>query len=633
MNKLWDRKKFDGKITSTSDLVATVAPQRLFVKARKHRANDSLAQEMNDFLASTPRRFMRLKCNRVDGQPEEEVTSVLADDSILSQDNVGVRFSSASEVERHKDTLHHAIAPILVAAQCFGIMPVEGILGPSPRSLRFRVRSFRFVYTLTVWLCIGVLEVLSVCHMINALRNSAGSIMTGIGAATAGAVFYGNACLALYLFLKLAKKWPRLLSSWSEMERVLWRWSCPRLVVRFNVITAVIMLLALGEEEEIQCGGKVEEEIQCEGGVEEEVQCGGKVEEERQCGGKLRKFSVEGMEHILSMLTNIPEILAPGKSRGPICPLWDSDDPEPDDFLRVYCCHSHRFIFTTVEYRSWIGGIVFIGSKLATFVWNYTDLFLILVSIGLSERFKQINKRMLTVNRKVRLGQRVSKPKLVHRQGITPGPQPSGAFLRREEWRELREHYAMLSTLTKNLDSDVSGIVLLSFANNLYFICLQLLNGLSPNLNGGLDSVYFFGSFAFLLARTLTVTLFTARINDESRIALPVLYNCPSVSYCEEVGFLLLCNYQENSYCKKCRVMHVLPIDESKVRRLQTQITTDEISLTGLRFFSVTRNFMLAVAGAIVTYEVVLLQFNVAMLSGNHTEPGVTTPNGPTLVS
>ncbi|CAG2067238.1 unnamed protein product, partial [Timema podura] len=108
-------------------------------------------------------------------------------------------------------------------------------------------------------------------------------------------------------------------------------------------------------------------------------------------------------------------------------------------------------------------------------------------------------------------------------------------FLRREEWRELREHYAMLSTLTKHLDSNVSGIVLLSFANNLYFICLQLLNGLSPNLNGALDSVYFFGSFAFLLTRTVTVTLFTAKIHDESRIALPVLYNCPSDSYCEEV--------------------------------------------------------------------------------------------------
>lgn len=36
-------------------------------------------------------------------------------------------------------------------------------------------------------------------------------------------------------------------------------------------------------------------------------------------------------------------------------------------------------------------------------------------------------------------------------------------------------------------------------------------------------------------------------------------------------------------------------IIRSKAQRLQYQLATDEVALTGLRFFSITRNFMLAV--------------------------------------
>lgn len=52
-------------------------------------------------------------------------------------------------------------------------------------------------------------------------------------------------------------------------------------------------------------------------------------------------------------------------------------------------------------------------------------------------------------------------------------------MLNKEDWRELREYFAVLSSLTKNVDNNICSIVFLSFGNNLYFICLQLLNGLS----------------------------------------------------------------------------------------------------------------------------------------------------------
>lgn len=50
-----------------------------------------------------------------------------------------------------------------------------------------------------------------------------------------------------------------------------------------------------------------------------------------------------------------------------------------------------------------------------------------------------------------------------------------------------------------------------------------------------LNTVYFFFSFAFLLSRTIAVTLFTARINDQSKVALPILYNSTAANYTVEV--------------------------------------------------------------------------------------------------
>nr|XP_050856306.1 gustatory receptor 5a for trehalose-like isoform X3 [Vespula vulgaris] len=218
---------------------------------------------------------------------------------------------------------------------------------------------------------------------------------------------------------------------------------------------------------------------------------------------------------------------------------WGTPNSTFANFLQVYTTKSHNFILESVDYSFAIGIYIFI------------------ISTGLAERYKTLNKRLFVTAKK-------------NANTI--------------DWCEFRNDYAILSSLVKKVDNDISPIILLSFANNLYFICLQLLNGLSgPEAGDILSNLYFFSSFAFLILRTCAVTLLTARINDQSKTVLPLLYNCSSSTY------------------------------NIETQRLQYQLTTDDISLTGLRFFSITRNFMLALAGAIVTYEVVLLQFNVAI--------------------
>lgn len=75
-----------------------------------------------------------------------------------------------------------------------------------------------------------------------------------------------------------------------------------------------------------------------------------------------------------------------------------------------------------------------------------------LVSTGLAERYKNLNQYLINT---------------------------ATMDMTTINWRDFREHYATLSNLVKKTDNNVSPAILLSFINNLYFICLQLLNGLS----------------------------------------------------------------------------------------------------------------------------------------------------------
>ncbi|XP_012217564.2 gustatory receptor for sugar taste 64e-like isoform X2 [Linepithema humile] len=397
------------------------------------------------------------------------------------------------------ESFHCAIAPILALAQLFGILPVLEVRKPTPLMLKFAKFSFRTAYAAFITMMVLIMAILSIIHMIRTLNSSTFEVQGGIASATAGAVFYGNSVLGLIIFFWLSPRWVMLQRDWRVMEQFIDSNKIDRPILRWKLylMTALILLLAI-------------------------------------------------VEHILSIAVHSTNYDWKG-----------SENSTLQNFLQIYCESSHAFIFETLKYNFVLGIFIFIVSKLATFTWNFTDVFIILVAIGLAERYKKLNKQVITSASK-------------HRTTI--------------DWCGIREDYAALSCMVKKVDNDISPVILLSFTNNLYFICLQLLNGLSqPDNNSIISDIYFFGSFMFLIGRTVTVTLLTARINDQSKMVLPVLYTCSATTYNVET------------------------------ERLIYLLTTDDIALTGMRFFSITRNFMLAVAGAIVTYEVVLLQFNVAI--------------------
>ncbi|KAL0121255.1 hypothetical protein PUN28_008729 [Cardiocondyla obscurior] len=396
------------------------------------------------------------------------------------------------------ESFHCAISPILTLAQLFGVLPVSGICSPNPVQLKFIKFSFRTAYSVFILGMVLFMSILAIIHMIRTLNSLTFEVKGGVASATAGAIFYTNSFVGLIIFFWLSPRWGSLQRDWRNMEHFMDsnKNIRPKLRWKLYVISASILLTAV-------------------------------------------------FEHLLSMMLNTTKYDWSGKS----------GNSTFKNFLYIYSASSHEFILNILKYNFALGIVIFIVSKLATFTWNFTDVFIMLVSTGLAERYKTLNKQVISLTSK-------------HQK---------------MDWCSLREDYATLSSMVKKVDNNIAPLILLSFANNLYFICLQLLNGLSKPNSGIINDIYFFGSFLFLIVRTIAVTLLTARIHDQSKVVLPLLYTCSSSTYNVET------------------------------ERLIYLLTTDEIMLTGMRFFAITRNFMLAVAGAILTYEVVLLQFNVSV--------------------
>ncbi|XP_038209593.1 gustatory receptor for sugar taste 64e-like [Zerene cesonia] len=217
----------------------------------------------------------------------------------------------------------------------------------------------------------------------------------------------------------------------------------------------------------------------------------------------------------------------------------------------AFIMNSFPWIFTFMEYNNFLGIYSQVINIQCTFNWNFSNLFVICVSIYLSSRFDQVNKKILAVKGKV---------------------VPSSF------WRNVREEYNRTINMVRRVNDVIGGIIFISYTNNLFFICVQLFYTLSP-LKGYEQAVYFMYSFSFLVVRSLVVSLAASRVFSASKEPAYALYEIPPSMYCVEV------------------------------RRFLEQIHRDSVAMSGLQFFQIKRGLVLTIAGTIVTYELVLLQF------------------------
>ncbi|KAJ8977420.1 hypothetical protein NQ317_009673, partial [Molorchus minor] len=227
-------------------------------------------------------------------------------------------------------------------------------------------------------------------------------------------------------------------------------------------------------------------------------------------------------------------------------------------------------------------------------IWNLGDTFIILLSLIMATRFQQISNTLKiyleeinTSNSKFKIAT-VSNYKGFSCHSYVCGKvfliKKNSTYFR--SWKnhffgQIREDYNKMANICNIWNDLFANLVIISYASNLSFILIQLFNSLR-HMETVIERVYFFYSFGMVIMRTVVVSICAASVNQESKRFLPLLNSAPSDVYCVEI------------------------------KRLITQIYFDSSALTGHNFFRITRGLVLNVAAAIITYELVLIQFNQA---------------------
>ncbi|CAH0389772.1 unnamed protein product [Bemisia tabaci] len=409
--------------------------------------------------------------------------------------------------------MHHYFRWVLLWASCAGVFPVSGVHHENVFKLSFSWLSPFTVYSVALLTGYATIEIISLDYTIRNLNEDSLTAKGGLKKATSGSIFYGNACIATCLFISLARRWPGLVREWRGVEISMARFGSPKLGWRFAMCTILLMGLAFTEH-----------------GLHNWLNT--------RPGSK---------DDIAAMSFN-----STGESAENDAPHLIDQSLTFKGYLERFALKTHWYLFTSFrDYHPIKGFIVMWLSLSATFLWNFTDLFIMLVSTALAAQFKQLTVAL---------------------RGIR------GKMLSMVEWREYRETYTSLTHLVKTVDENINTIITLSVAGNVYFICAQLITEIDSITHSYFRTLFYLYSFLFLVFRTTAVVMLAAEIHDESSKIVPELFFCPYQSYCLET------------------------------QRFLQEATSDYVSLTGLNMFSVTRNFLLGIVGAILTYEIVLIQ-------------------------
>nr|WKF45273.1 gustatory protein 8 [Spodoptera frugiperda] len=270
---------------------------------------------------------------------------------------------------------------------------------------------------------------------------------------------------------------------------------------------------------------------------------------------KRRMYLVFGLMTFCSMFEHAVSMVA---SVGLDCP--------PSLIMKRYVLVSHGFIFMGQDYSEWFAMPLIIISTLASLLWNFQDQLIVLISIGLTSRYYRLNGYVA---------------KLCELEKHQTEFNKKSEALKVYTWRKIREAYVKQAMLVRRMDEALGGIIMLSCSCNFYFICLQMFLGITQGLSTDImTGIYYVVSLAWLCIRVISVVLSASGVNTHSKTALKYLYT-----------------YETQCY-------------NVEVERLQDQLTKDYIALSGMGFFYLNKTILLQMAGAIITYELILIQFD-----------------------
>uniref|UniRef100_A0A336MAH1 CSON014091 protein n=1 Tax=Culicoides sonorensis TaxID=179676 RepID=A0A336MAH1_CULSO len=215
--------------------------------------------------------------------------------------------------------------------------------------------------------------------------------------------------------------------------------------------------------------------------------------------------------------------------------------------LAYYELRGH--LLSVIGFNKWMIPFLEWTNICMTMAWSSVDIMIVVLSIALIIRFKQFNKRLFSVT------ENLSSENI---------------------WRELRTHYGLLVDLTTKTDKLLSNLIFLSCSNNAFNICMFLFF-IGDERSHILLYLQHWITTIYLIVRAFMVLFLGASVNETSRKILPTLKAIPWKNY------------------------------NIEIKRFIDQIQAEPAVLSGQHFFYLTKPTILAMAGIIVTYEIVLI--------------------------
>lgn len=125
-------------------------------------------------------------------------------------------------------------------------------------------------------------------------------------------------------------------------------------------------------------------------------------------------------------------------------------------------------VFYFIDYTTFNGIVAKSINIVSTFIWTFMDLFVMIISIGLASRFRLINH---SLNKHKGMVRAINCEQFQRIKFNYPFVQ----IMPEEFWIEHRIWYRNICDLCETIDREMGTITLVSFSNNLCFICVQLL--------------------------------------------------------------------------------------------------------------------------------------------------------------
>ncbi|XP_053680160.1 gustatory receptor for sugar taste 64a-like [Anopheles nili] len=218
-----------------------------------------------------------------------------------------------------------------------------------------------------------------------------------------------------------------------------------------------------------------------------------------------------------------------------------------------YARRTYSFFFQRVPYNFPLFMFMEYANTALTMAWTVQDVVIIMISIALASYFDRLNARI----RFYAMVQVVAKEKF---------------------WCEMHEDYVLVSELLEQVMVLCSPLLIVSCGTNLYLICYQLYHLVRTEKYVIMIAFTYYSLFCVIL-RTFLTLHYCSSVHEIASRPLKLCRRVPTVSWCVEI------------------------------ERFYDLIRKNSIAISAMGLFRLTKQTMLTMLGAIITYELVMLHF------------------------